>query len=156
MMTEKNIAKKMWLEKEFRSAENDVRLWPEWMRREGKTGKLPPMKKFILASGTLKKLLQGKTAAMLYRFNKKERDVIENELVLGNFPEKNLRIVLEIDEDPIVKPFKELTEKEAQECGYMNQPHAALKTRLATNDKIAIIKFRIIEIDKTPVIRSLS
>lgn len=144
------------LAKVMRSAENDVGRWPEWMRGEGKIGKLPPMKKFILASDALKKLLQGKTAAMLCRFNKREHDVIENELVLGSFPEKNLRIMLEIDKDPMAKPFKELTEKEAQECGYANWPHAALKTRLATNDKIAIIFFRIIEIDGAPIIRFMS
>lgn len=144
------------LAKIMRMAENDVRRWPEWMRREGKIGKSFPMKKFILTSRALKKLLQGKTAAMLYRFNKREHDVIENELVLGNFPEKNLRIMLEIDEDPVVKLFAELTDKESEQCGFANSKHAYHKTRFSRTDKITVVSFRMIEIDRTPVIQFLS
>ena len=155
-MAEKTKEMELW--KVVRAASNEVRRWPEWMRGEGKIGRAPRMKKFLLTSAVSKNLLTGKTAAMLYKFNKTGCDVIEEELALGIFSinKIGLEIIVDVVKDPVVKLFKDVTDKEAQECGFANLSHAALVTHLKMNDKIAIIKFGIAEIGGTPVVKLLS
>ena len=150
-MAEENNEIELW--KIVRAASNEVRRWPAWMRNAGKIDRMPRMKRFFLTNVVSKNLLTGKPAAMLYKFNKTAHDVIEEELVLGIFPIKKicLEIIVEVVKDPVVKLFKDVTDKEARECGFANLSHAALVTHLKMNDKIAIIKFGITEIGGTPV-----
>ena len=116
-MARENIAREISLEKIMRMAVNDVRLWPEWMRREGKIGKLPPMKKLIFGKGLLAPTLTGERTISIRKFRKEAHDFIEEESFIGSFQD-GLDIILVAIEDTAVKTFDKLTDKEAREDGY--------------------------------------
>lgn len=156
-MAEENIAREMWLEKEFRSAKNDIRLWPEWMKRAGKIGKLPPMKKIIFGKGLLIPTLKGEKKITIRKFRKEAHDLIEDEPFVGSF-QNGLDIILVATKDTKVKLFSEITDKEAREDGYKNARNLFSRFRkdfysdLKEEKTAAIIRYEIMRVDKTPVV----
>lgn len=156
-MAEENIARTMWLEKELRSAKNDIRLWPEWMKKTGKVNKLPPMKKLIFGRGLLLPTLRQNKKITIRKFRKEAHDFIEGETFIGVFQD-GLNIILVATKDTVVKTFNKLTDKEAQEDGYKNAKDAFKKLKkgfypdLKQEDTAAVIRYEILQIDKTLVV----
>lgn len=156
-MAGEKIAREMWLEKEFRSAENDIRLWPEWMKRAGKIGKLPPMKKIIFGKGLLMPTLKGEKKITIRKFRKEAQDFIADEPFIGSFQD-GLDIILMATADTKIKPFSDLTDKEAREDGYKNARNLFSRFRkdfypdLKEENTAAIIRYEILQIDKTPIV----
>ena len=147
---------KGWMLKEIRSMENRIRLWPEWMKREGKISKLPPMKKLIFGKGLLAPTLKGEKKISIRKFREEAHDFIKGEPFIGSFQD-GLDIILMATSNTKVKPFSELTDKEAEEDGFKNAEDAFENLKkfypdLKPEDTAGIIRYEILQIDKTPTV----
>lgn len=149
--------KKGWMLRQIRQTKNNIRLWPEWMKREGKISKLPPMKKIVFGKGLLVPTLKGEKKITIRKFRKEAHDLIAGEPFIGSFQD-GLDIILIATDDTKIKLFGEITDKEALEDGYKNARNLFFifrkdfYTDLKEENIAAIIRYEILQIDKTPVV----
>ncbi len=155
-MAKESSLKPGWLGKILKEVENDIRLWPEWMRQEPHFKNLPPMKQLLFGKGLMKPTLVGEKLITIRKYRKDAHDFINREAFLGVFKD-GLNIILQATADTEVKLFREITDSEAREDGYRDAKDAfeSLKIYypdLLPIDKVAIIRFKILQIDNLSVV----
>ncbi|MDP2910113.1 MAG: hypothetical protein Q8N69_03535, partial [bacterium] len=57
-----------WLGRILKEVENDIRLWPEWMRQEPHLKNLPPMKQLLFGKGLMKPTLAGEKKITIRKY----------------------------------------------------------------------------------------
>ena len=117
---------------------------------------MTPFKKLVFGSSAQETLI-GKKCGTIRKYRPEAHTFSKGETVIGEFAD-GLTILLSITEDTALKPFKDLTDEDAQLSGLSDSksPFEALQEYypgLALDDTAAVIEYKVFEVEGVPVVR---